>query len=513
MSKQEQNVTGSDTKDIDQAFFRLMLPIFGVLLIWGVVFNHGLVTAFEIWYGSDIFNHCMFVLPGAFYLMYLKRESMVAQTVKPNVWVVVFCLPVIALYAVGLAGDVQLFMHAAMFALLPMLVWLVLGNRVAWQILFPLVFILFCIPVGEELVPFLQQIAAKFSVMLLDLSGVPVFRSGLYIEIPKGRFLVAEACSGISFFIASLVIGCLYAYLNIKNPVRRASFVFLSILFPVAANILRVYGIILIAHVSDMEYAVGADHLIYGWVFFAFVIICLIALGEWIREKTLPPTEQQTLSIQTATLGTARNGLFAVGVILLGTAGWLQFIRAALPAQLNHEYAFTHTREYNWLSDSASQRLPWQAKYRNATADRYLQQPTPFAVNVDIYQAFYAAGDAEMISSLNRLYDQDSWTRVETTKSDVQVHPYAMEVLSSPTGQMRLLASWFVLTDATYANQRDTKIMQIAKTLAGEPAHGGLVIVAMNVDRRGFEDQQQWFVDYVNGQYTTLSEHTRLAQQ
>ena len=34
-----------------------------------------------------------------------------------------------------------------------------------------------------------------------------------------------------------------------------------------------------------MEHAAGADHLIYGWFFFAFVIVCLLGIGELIRES------------------------------------------------------------------------------------------------------------------------------------------------------------------------------------------------------------------------------------
>ncbi|MEI8648950.1 exosortase [Paraglaciecola sp. Hal342] len=163
--------------------------------------------------------------------------------------------------------------------------------------MFPLFFIVFCIPVGEELIPTLQAITADMSVMMLQWVNVPIYRSGLYIEIPEGRFLVAEACSGISFFIASIVIGSLYAYMNMQSRIRRVSFVCISILFPIIANAIRVFGIILTGHLTNMEHAVGADHLIYGWVFFSLVIVCLIGLGELIREKSSELKPETPLAI------------------------------------------------------------------------------------------------------------------------------------------------------------------------------------------------------------------------
>ena len=509
---QEQAVAGNSDKDVNKAFSVRMVPVVLVLVAWAVVFHQGLFTAMDIWYNSDIFNHCLFVIPGSFFLIYLKRRALLAQPVKPNYWVILFILPAIALYAIGLAGDVQLFMHAAMFGLLPVLIWMVLGNKATWQILFPLLFILFCIPVGEELVPYLQQIAATFSVDLLELSGIPVFRSGLYIEIPKGRFLVAEACSGISFFIASLVIGCLYAYLNMYSPQRRTVFVLLSVIFPIAANIVRVYGIILIAHLSDMQYAVGADHLIYGWFFFAFVIVCLIGIGELLRDKAPQQSQEVAQAIQPQTsFRAARGGLIAVGILLLVAAGWYQFIAAAIPDKQVQKFEFANKHNAKPLSEDEIHWLTWRAGFRSPTVAQYQQFTTPYAAPITVYQAFYAAGDGELVSSLNRLYDQDSWTRVEVIALPSAIEtPFALELLSSPAGQLRLIASWYVLGEQTFEGKQQTKLQQIVTTLGGEPAHGAVVIMSMEVERRFLASQQQWFIEKVAQEYPTLSQQSRL---
>jgi exosortase len=188
-----------------------------LLSTWTLVFWQGIITAVDIWIISDIFNHCLFVLPGVGYLIYLKRSELNLNFLKPNYFIVILCLGSLTLYAIGLAGDVQLFMHIATFTFLPLSLWAFIGNRLAYKIIFPLSFILFCIPIGEELIPALQEVTADLSMVMLKWSGIPVYRSGLYIEIPQGQFLVAEACSGISFFIASIVIGSLYAYLNMQS--------------------------------------------------------------------------------------------------------------------------------------------------------------------------------------------------------------------------------------------------------------------------------------------------------
>ena len=48
----------------------------------------------------------------------------------------------------------------------------------------------------------------------------------------------------------------------------------LSIVVPIVANGGRAYMIVMIGHLSGMKLAVGADHLVYGWVFSASSCSC-----------------------------------------------------------------------------------------------------------------------------------------------------------------------------------------------------------------------------------------------
>jgi EpsI family protein len=54
----------------------------------------------------------------------------------------------------------------------------------------------------------------------------------------------------------------------------------------VAANGLRAYMIVMIAHLSDMKLAIGVDHIIYGWVFFGIVMLLLFWIGSFWREQS-----------------------------------------------------------------------------------------------------------------------------------------------------------------------------------------------------------------------------------
>src|SRR5581483_10479464 len=65
---------------------------------------------------------------------------------------------------------------------------------------------------------------------------------------------------------------------------RRVLFVFLSVAVPVFANGFRALGIVLIGHWTEMRYATGVDHIVYGWVLFSMVLLGLMWIGMRFRE-------------------------------------------------------------------------------------------------------------------------------------------------------------------------------------------------------------------------------------
>ena len=139
-------------------------------------------------------------------------------------------------------------------------------------------------PIGEFLIPVLMEWTADITVVAIRASGVPVYREGNFFMIPTGRWSVVEACSGLRYLIASFMVGCLFAYLFFRSAKRRWIFVGVSLLVPLVANWIRAYMIVMLGHLSDNRIAAGADHLLYGWVFFGVVMAILFWTGARWRE-------------------------------------------------------------------------------------------------------------------------------------------------------------------------------------------------------------------------------------
>ena len=221
----------------------------------------------SIWERSETFAHGFVVIPIFCYLLWRKRDALDGLVPKPH-WGAL--LGIAAAGVVWLVGEIvsaASVSQFAMVAMVPFAVWAVLGTRIAMALVIPLAFLFFAVPFGEFLVPTLMDWTADFTVAALRASGVPVYQEGNFFVIPSGMWSVVEACSGLRYLIASLMVGCLYAYLSYRSTLRRVAFIAASLVVPIIANWLRAYMIVMLGHLSNNRLAVGVDHLIYGWIF------------------------------------------------------------------------------------------------------------------------------------------------------------------------------------------------------------------------------------------------------
>lgn len=248
------------------------------------VFPDAWTSMARIWSNSETFAHGFIVLPCAAWMLWHRRNDWRAlplQTWWPATIALAGCG---VIWLVGRLGGVASIEQFGAVAVIPATVLLLVGPSVTRAIALPLAFLFFAVPIGEFLTPIMMDYTADATVAAIRWSGVPVFREGLHFSLPSGRWSVVEACSGLRYLIASLALGVLYAYLQFRTLRYRLAFITLAIFVPVVANWIRAYGIVMLGHLSDMRLATGVDHLVYGWLFFGFVMALLFWIGSRWRE-------------------------------------------------------------------------------------------------------------------------------------------------------------------------------------------------------------------------------------
>jgi len=460
-------------------------PIAAILIAWLYTYYQGVATAINIWTISEIFNHCFLVIPISFFLIYQKRTLLSQQCFTVNYWLLLPLVGTLILYTFGSVGDIRLFMHVATFVSLPLLIWFVIGNKAAKIIAFPLYFMLFSIPIGEQLIPYLQEITTDLAVPLLELTGIPVYRNGLYLDIPEGRFLVAEACSGISFLITSVVFGHLYAYISFSSLSKRLLFIGISLIVPIIANALRVYGIVLIAHLTDMEYAAGADHLIYGGVFFAIVLFLLIMIGEIFRDKTGINESQQPMgeeSVGEKSVNINNTPVMTTVVLILLFASqvfWLSTV-------VNNQVTLTGdalTVDFKVLPFEVKEErlISWRPDFSKASnIQQGVFKGSKPKENIDVFIATYFGGEGELISSGNRLYSADRWTLIKDIKISIDEEREVQLIkIVSPSGQYRYILYWYQFSGDVFTNKIKLKLYQTWMAMLGQTPKSAIIALSV----------------------------------
>ena len=185
----------------------------------------------------------------------------------------------VLLWVLGTLAGVAEAAQAGAVAMLMAGVPLMLGARVTAAFLFPVCYMAFLIPFGDEIVPPLQTITAKLTILLVQISGIPAHIDGVFIDTPAGLFEVAEACSGVKFLIAMIAFGTLAANVCFRSWPRRIAFMVVCVVVPVLANGVRAWGTIYVAQIKGADYAGGFDHIVYGWFFFAAVIAAIFGMS------------------------------------------------------------------------------------------------------------------------------------------------------------------------------------------------------------------------------------------
>lgn len=240
-----------------------------------------------IWWRSDTFAHGLIVLPVFGWLVWRRREWLAGS--RPTAWAAVglLALPLGLGWLVAELGSVAGAAHFMFVAMVVTGCVVMLGRRLATLLLFPLAFLFFGVPIGEFLLPAMMQHTADFAVAALRLSGIPVYQEGLYFIIPNGRWSVVEACSGVRYLIASLMVGALYAHLNYNRLSRRLAFMGVALVVPIVANWVRAYITVMVGYLFGNEAVEGFIHIVYGWVFFGIVVFLMFWIGSYWREEEL----------------------------------------------------------------------------------------------------------------------------------------------------------------------------------------------------------------------------------
>jgi len=235
----------------------------------------------EQWSNDENVSHGFFVPLVALYIIWQRRDSILAIKRKPAWWgLAIMAWGALQGY-VGVLGA-ELFLQRTSFLItLVGLLLVVGGTRLVRVLAFPLLLLPFMIPIPaivyNQITFPLQLFASQVAETALGWIGIPVLRDGNILELASQRLSVAEACSGIRSLLSLSFLSLVYAYFFDSRVWMRWVLLFATVPIAIVANAGRVTLTGLMSEVNP-ELARGFFHSLEGWIIFLIALVMLVAL-------------------------------------------------------------------------------------------------------------------------------------------------------------------------------------------------------------------------------------------
>jgi exosortase len=244
---------------------------------------------FALILGNETFSQIPLIPIVSLFLMYGNRKAIFSEVSFG--WILGFALITPGILSLAAARfDILTLSSTNQCVLIVLgivLVWMGLfslffGTRAFRAAGFPLLFLLFAIPIPEPLlskvITFLQKGSADFTEVFFQLARVPYFRQGFVFELPSVTIRVAEECSGIHSTLALLITTVLAGHFFLRNNWRRLLLIIAVVPVAIFKNGLRIAALSILAIYVNPGFLTGNLHHRGGIVFFGIALLPMALL-------------------------------------------------------------------------------------------------------------------------------------------------------------------------------------------------------------------------------------------
>jgi exosortase len=179
----------------------------------------------------------------------------------------------------------------------------VMGTRALRFAAFPLLFLLFAVPIPtvalDRIVLFLQKWSTEASYLFFKVIGVPIDREGFVFHMPGLSVEVAKQCSGIRSSLVLFIMGVLIGGIFLKTMSRRVVFMLFVVPVAVVKNGIRIVTLSLLGIYVDPKFVIDSPLHRSGGILFFLLALSLLMPVLWVLRKSEKGMKE---------LGTSRAG-------------------------------------------------------------------------------------------------------------------------------------------------------------------------------------------------------------
>lgn len=239
-------------------------------------------------WSTDEQGHGPIILAISLFFIWQKREALhqLPRTGGASGWAGL-CIGLL-MYVLGRSQEILIFEVGSQILVAASLLMLVRGKSALKMLWFPLLFLIFMVPLPGSLVDALtmpMKMGVSWAVEhILYAADYPISRSGVILQIGQYKLLVADACAGLHTLFTLEAMGLLYLHVIRRESLfRNVGLALLIIPISFSANTIRVITLTLITYYFGDEAGQGFLHDFAGMVLFLSALLLIVGVDSFLH--------------------------------------------------------------------------------------------------------------------------------------------------------------------------------------------------------------------------------------
>jgi len=477
-----------------------------LLIAYYLIFTVSVNELLERWLKFDeAYSHGLLIFGIALYLLFIKRAILEKSIIGPGYFAFPFLIIISFISSVSIEAGIDI-SHQL---LAPAIIWFsftaLLGYKFGLNILIPLIFLYYAIPVWDYLTFPLQSLTVVVCDFLLDIAEIPAFIEGVNIHLPSGIIKVAGGCSGLRYLLVGLTISSLYAVLFLESWQRKVLLIISGVLLALLANWLRVFIIIVVGHRSQMTSPLLHEHDHFGWLIFALTLTPLFVLGYRLqaRSSISSSAEKSSLQINDGSqikppYSNVKLCSHAALIILFSFYAPNKYISQQNTATFNPISLEKSTG--NWKQtpfDDTSAVEPILYGFEQQIETGYTNITNQGAVNVQLNVYPIQNQQHELIQYHNRILDEDKWKVLEKEKMAINNVPFVIaQVLNRKTNQIHVIFYSYYVSGDFFSDDVIAKLASLKGFINGR--RDGTVLLLNSICNNNCNSSQELLTAFID---------------
>ena len=252
------NLSDAWKQALRQLFIGLTLAVFA---LWPTVLN---LTG--VWANSEAYQYAWLVVPMFVYVVaWYHRDRILAMTPRPDTLGLVVILFAVTCWCVAYTVDIHLGQHLALVLVFQGIALSTLGRAMYRQLLPIMAMLFLLVPSGDILQPLLRELTVKWIEWFALMFGLPHRIDGFMAYIGEHRYVVVDACSGLTFVTLGGFLAYSFGILMFRSFSKVLALAAVGAALGVFTNALRVWLIVGIDYLQGSQMDMAA-HMELQWL-------------------------------------------------------------------------------------------------------------------------------------------------------------------------------------------------------------------------------------------------------